>query len=378
MSHAPCPIYTDGEASNPGPVPPRSGIDHVVAASTNMTSMKTQLESVLAIPADILGGQEVRLCEAGQVDMSRELHERGWSAVFGKALSRKPGSNRVPPGGVAILARKGMRMQHVPPQCIDGHWLWNTTRFVHAVVEVSTGIVHVISVYGHTNAWTNVAQRVRNEELLTHLVKYIAALGDVPLLLLGDFNTPPEFSAILSNEIGSGSLVDLAATTALAAGVEAPPTCHAHPTSPGSRIDLAFANSILAGACSSCELFESSALPVHKPVLVTLNTSTVAQQGPCFRTPLAFPMNFQDPNQEAEKHQSSTCAQACVDAHWANLSQALQSQDVEQAFEAFNQASEQYYCTRAFGQTKVKPDCGLFFHAHHRQLFPHLPRRGAS
>ena len=159
----------------------------MVAATTNVTSLRTQIESVLCIPADVLGCQEIRLCEAAQVHMARELHEKGWNVVFGKPMSRRPGSNRVPPGGVAVLARRGIRMQAVPPEGAEGLWLWNTTRFCHAVVEFSIGMVHVISVYGHTNAWSKISQRLKNEEFLSYLFRYVAALGDVPLLLLGDF-----------------------------------------------------------------------------------------------------------------------------------------------------------------------------------------------
>ena len=163
----------------------------MVAASTNITSLRTQIESVMRIPADVLGRQEIRLCQAGQVEMAHTLREKGWNVVFGKPLVRPAGSNRVPPGGTAVLARCGLRVQAVPPQGPDANWLWNTSRFCHAVVEFSIGMVHVISVYGHTNAWSNISQRNKNEELLTVLFRYIASLGDVPILILGDLNTPP-------------------------------------------------------------------------------------------------------------------------------------------------------------------------------------------
>ena len=285
---------TDGEASNPGPP------EHMVAATTNVTSLRTQIESVMSIPADVLGAQEIRLCESGQVDMARDLFDRGWNVVFGRPMARRPGSNRVAPGGVAVLARRGIRMQAVPPQGAPGIWLWNSSRFVHAVVEFSIGMVHVISIYGYTNAWTNVSQRERNEEFLAYLFRYIATLGDVPLLLLGDFNTPPEYSAVLTSEIGRGNIFDLASITAQAQGVPAPPTCHAHANSPGSRIDLAFANHILAPSCRGCHPLPDSALPVHTPLLISMETDAVAQQGPCFHTPLPIPLNFVDSDPDAE------------------------------------------------------------------------------
>ena len=61
------------------------------------------------------------------------------------------------------MAKAGLNLTSVPATCPDGQWLWQTTRFCHGVVRVSIGIVHIISVYGHTNAWNNRAQRDRNE-----------------------------------------------------------------------------------------------------------------------------------------------------------------------------------------------------------------------
>ena len=348
-------MRTDGEASNPGP---SHQATQLVAASANVTSMKTQMENILSIPADILGCSEVRLPEPGQIEIANDLFDKGWNVVFGKALSRKQGSNRIPPGGVAIMAKAGLNLNSVPATCPDGQWLWQTTRFCHGVVRVSIGIVHIISVYGHTNAWNNRAQRDKNEEFLIRLARYIASLGDVPLLLLGDFNTSPDHSAVLPAEIGQGRLFDMAAVFACAQGIDPPNTCHVHQTSAGSRIDLVLANHVLVGCCQGCQLFHDSGLPTHTPVLVTLATEGVAQRGTCFRSPLAFPLNFQDPDGEAERFQSQECAGEIVARHAQGLSQAISQQDTETAFRVTCAAAEEYLCMRHFGQRYVRAYCG--------------------
>ena len=323
MSNRPCPAETDGEAQNPGPIPTNEKPSWLVAGTTNVTAMTTQFENIMSIPADILGCQEVRLPEPGQVDMARELYEKGWNVTFGKPLERKPGSNRIPPGGVAIMAKRGLNLQRVPPRCEDGYWLWNTTRFCHGIIEASVGVIHVFCVYGHTNAWNNRAQRDRNEELLSRLVRYMSSLGDVPIILLGDFNTAPEHSAVLSTEIGQGNLFDISAIFAQARGEEPAKTCHVHQTSEGSRVDLVLTNHVLAGTCRECDLFKESGLPTHTPVLVSLDTSGVTQEGNCFRTPLAFPMRFQDPDPEAERYQSDEIASACISEHATAFANAI-------------------------------------------------------
>ena len=153
-------------------------------------------------------------------------------------------------------------------------------------------------------------------------------------------------------------MIDLAATTSQARLEDPPPTCHVHANSTGSRIDLALANRVLASSCRGCSLLEDSALPVHTPLLASFETASVAQQGPCFQTPLAIPLNFGDSDPDAERYQSSACAQECVQSHAHDFNQALHSKDVEKAFLHFNGASEKYLCTRAFGQPYVKPYCG--------------------
>ena len=68
-SHHPRPVETDGEAANPGPCRIVQG---------NCTSLRTQVDAVLDIPADVHVLSEVRLGEAGQRELDIKLAKKGF------------------------------------------------------------------------------------------------------------------------------------------------------------------------------------------------------------------------------------------------------------------------------------------------------------
>eukprot|EP00973_Karenia_brevis_P005580 762075-Karenia_brevis.AAC.1 len=64
-----------GEAKHPGPL-------RVVSA--NVTSLLTQCSVIDELVADIVGLQETRLSELGQVEIGRSLLDKGWQCFWGK------------------------------------------------------------------------------------------------------------------------------------------------------------------------------------------------------------------------------------------------------------------------------------------------------
>ena len=80
-----------------------------------------------------------------------------------------------------MISRYGLRV--VPPTCEGSRFLWEITRFVHAVVHCGSEIWHACSYYGYTNAWQCPEARELNERLMKTAFRYIASLGSVPLIL---------------------------------------------------------------------------------------------------------------------------------------------------------------------------------------------------
>ena len=186
---------------NPGPV---------VAATVNLTALSTQQAGLLALPADVSGLQEVRLDEPGQQEYKIKMRDAGLDIIFGAPLVRKTFTSRIPAGGVAIAARPELGLRCIPPKCDLSKQLYASTRFVHGVVRFQDCVVHVISLYGFTNAARGPNQRKKNEELLQMLFHFLASLGDVPIIVLGDFNVAPQQSITLTTMLGSGDFFDLA------------------------------------------------------------------------------------------------------------------------------------------------------------------------
>ena len=228
QKHSPPPSATKGEALKPGPA---------VFSTTNLTSLHTQQASLLALPADVVGCQEVRLDEPGQRRQAEELKTAGLSIIFGKPLKRRTPTSRLPAGGVAIAARPALNLRAVPPNCPASQALWDTTRFCHGVVCFEGQVVHVISFYGFTNAARHPEQRRANESLLKQMFAFLACLGDVPIVILGDFNVPPDRSVTLSAILGQGAFFDLATIHSAQHDSQPQNTCFAHETSAGTRID---------------------------------------------------------------------------------------------------------------------------------------------
>ena len=100
-----------------------------------MTAMNTQMDKVCALLVDVLGGQECKHTSANQQQLKMDLSDKGWDVAFGPPVEkRRRGRGSVKPGGVCIMARKGLNMQWVAPECEVGKTLWASGRFIHFVI----------------------------------------------------------------------------------------------------------------------------------------------------------------------------------------------------------------------------------------------------
>ena len=358
LSHHKPPEYTDGEASNPGPHHGPARL--LTAMTTNMSSLNTQFEQVCALPAHVVGGQETRMTATGQQLMKSDLEKRGWDVVFGRPVEKRGrGRGSVKPGGVCILARTGLGLQVVQASCDLGRELWESRRFVHAAIPTGTGktVLHFISFYGVTNAHTDPNARAENERLLSLLLKYVAQLGQVPVLLFGDWNTTLTKSQSLLGAVQNNHLADLELEASLLENREPTKTCFVRGTSVGSRIDMLFASPSLAGASKNVRTLgkDATGIPTHKVVAVDLDIQHCSQSIHRFSVPSPIPPWEADPDKDAEEHLRELALDACMrpPEEWDEL---IQEGDVDRIFAAISEDSERYlWCRHTGGETWLPP-----------------------
>ena len=157
---------------------------HVTLATANVTTLNAHL-GICSLEADVVALQEVAVHQGNirQLEAGLRRRERGvvWGPLCTSSTER---------GGVAVIAKS-----HVPLRKVDLPANFKeSNRVIHAIVPYGKGarMLHVISVYGECGELNRI------EELLGRVLQYCASLGDVPIAVMGDFNTRVEESCILA------------------------------------------------------------------------------------------------------------------------------------------------------------------------------------
>ena len=268
MPHAPLPERTDGEAANPGPP--------LVCVSSNLTALSSQHDAMNVLDGDIFTFQELRLTELEMQKWKEDLEAEGYQCVFGEPMPAIPNTNKslAVAGGVGVFSR-GRMLKKVAPSSTEEQELIDTKRFVHAVTPLGDGkqCLHVISFYGITNSARSGPAKAKNEEILAKLFRVLAQLGQVPILLMGDFNCNSNSSPALEGALRSGLWFDAALQVATATCCEPSHTCFAKETSVGTRIDLALLNLQAVAMLRDFRVMEDTGIKQHRPLRVELETS---------------------------------------------------------------------------------------------------------
>ena len=256
----------------------------------NVTSLRRQLDQVLRMGLDVVGLAEVTLGNAGQRELRKELADAGYDVIWGAPCKRGRYGARVRSGGVAVIVKRPLKARMVPPSTPKQQQLFDAGRLVHIGIPFGKDCLHYICVYGYTNAAPCREQRQKNEELMQELRAMVAQLGNAPVVLAGDMNTPLHKSAVLTSNVQNGVIVDMAMLDAAARGLEEPETtCLAPNARQASRIDFIFGNPIAARAMTSCGLSAKCEVPVHKALEAHLRLGRRRQRGKGYRRPKKNP-----------------------------------------------------------------------------------------
>lgn len=229
------------------------------------------LPYVASFPVDFIALQEVRLTIDGQKIIDEALNPYGWKAVWGKAQPIRKGTTKsitdAKQGGVGIMVRKQHQATSSPRTEI-GDRLFETGRWQSCAIKINRGgcLVHVVSVYGFPGANEGGEEMEQNEALIQDVFLEAASLGDVPVVIGGDFNAKLENSPFLSEMMSSGAWNDAASLFATAAETIAEDT---YQTAIGSsRIDMLFMNAAATRIFKNCSVVAvpPEGIKRHKPV----------------------------------------------------------------------------------------------------------------
>jgi len=321
----------------------------VTICAANVTSLNTQLDEVLQLPGHIMGLTEVRLTKSSQMEIQRQLEEVKWSVVWGKPQAEWKSQWGAKAGGVGIVSRPGVPLQEVKPVSQTQRELWESGRCVHAATAMGNGSValHVFCVYGFSGAAGNNERMALNEQLLSKVFAAAAELGNVPVVVVGDLNVPPDASLVISSALMTGRWVDAACAVAVATGTTPDATCYVRDTSEGTRIDAVLCNSVAGSALLDFGVVVGSGLPVHLPVACSLEYGTFSQLAPSVCKPRAMPLAWRDPEPEAEQWQADRCVAEVWRNHSEDWQVALVGANVEKLWRIWSAAAEKYLYNRA-------------------------------
>ena len=158
--------------------------------SANINSWHQKSDMVLGWKANAVALQETRLTDQGQRDATNEAYDRGWKALWGAPVSLKASGVSVNGGkhsGVGLIVQRRVPAQIVQTGTAEAKQLWNSGRFLHAKVITGVGRqwLHIFVWYGFASG----KRKVRlNQEHVTLMLREVAALGNVPVVMLGDWN----------------------------------------------------------------------------------------------------------------------------------------------------------------------------------------------
>ena len=304
-------------------------------------------------PCDIIALQEVRLTEDGQKIAQEELSNLGWTSLWGKPQPIRRGTYKsvldAKQGGVGILVRT--KHQGTPsPKTQVGEELYNTGRWHSVVVKVNKGgmLLHVVTVYGFPGASDGGEAAFQNESLLRKVFDEASTLGDVPVLVCGDFNTSLESSAVLGEMVASGQWCDGAYTFSAVSETELEHTYSAFGGT--SRIDMVFLNKAATRCFQKCQVIPvpEGGIKRHKPVQCDLSLDI----GKEFATQIPKVRKLPEGNVALSQDEIAALESTAISAYIDEFSEALEHKDTETMWRSWCHMAEQFLVAKAAGETQ--------------------------
>ena len=336
-----------GEAGNPGPT-----FDII---SANVTSFLPHLDYLATLDGDVVAMQEVRLTADAMTIANDLLTPYSFGAVWGKPQPIRQGTVHstldAKQGGVGTLIAK-LHSAAPSPRTNLGQQLYDTGRWHSLAIKIcrSSLIVHVVSLYGFPRANEGGDEMVQNEELLSNTFAEATSLGNVPVVVMGDFNVTPERSPVLAALITNGSWTDIGACFATLNGTDPEHTYHARGVS--SRIDLAFGNREFMQLVKDFQVLDVPATGIrsHKPIRVTIDADCPRSYALEARKVRSFPPS----NSTMSTDDLLALQEDVLDRYMRCFDLACDDEDINKMWDCWTHMAETFLAERAAMETGIE------------------------
>ena len=205
--------------------------------------------------------------------MARTIHKSGHNVLFSKPSEYKLSGLQktfslwnARSGGLATISKQPLPIQNIPATNTD----LEHSRCTHTWIPAGCGLrgFHLFNVYGYVGAGKkNPHAFQQNEDLLQQFFQSVALLGNVPWLIVGDFQTNPSESPTLGSMCSNNFAYDLGelftdSTWTFQKGDN---------ENIRTRIDLAICNDVMLHHVVDVEILRDSNLPGHCPIQIQLS-----------------------------------------------------------------------------------------------------------
>ena len=317
----------------------------------NVSSLLLHQDYLCSIETEILCMSESRLTEAGIKEAKLRFDEAGWTLRTSPPQAHRRNdptrTHGAIPGGVAIATRK----------CIPAAgWEFADPRWTPELLKRCLGVsatslcghepYRVLVLYGYADARSDPVKANLNETLLELAFAEANACGDMPVLVVGDFNTTVGESLMLTTQVNSGNWADIAHVKANARGETPVDTFLSNRNGvwASSRNDLCLMNSASLERFLSFEVLDDATciVPNHKFQQVTLKTGRAPQRALRTQKPRVLPEH--EPLPETDRLR---LADEILSRRLPDFEQAIEGQDPDLAWEAWCHMTEDWLLEHA-------------------------------
>ena len=208
-------------------------------------------------------------------------------------------------------------------------FLKSTKRFQAVAIPFDEGILNVINVYGYSGANSRTEDKVANEKFLEAVTFVAAGLGDVPTIILGDFNV-----AVAKSPTIMGLLEEGWTNAATLYNMEDEFTFFAteedEELGQGSVIDHVLLNPAATPMINGMKMGERRRTGGHREINVVLKNVLKNEYGSSFKAPKRSMMDKENVKSKAERKEVTA---DIIEEGRREVEELMKKEDLSEAWE---------------------------------------------